>query len=129
MINKFISFYRYIDHGNGLLTLRIRDPFIFDSGRYSCIITTVVGDCMSECEVEIEELCDANIYDLIPEFVKAPLPAITLLGGSASFCTRITPVDSDVVWSICGREIKEDTKQYKVSLFFPHLYATAKVNR
>lgn len=65
--------------------------------------------------MEIEEFYDANIYDVMPEFVKAPLPAITLLGGSASFCTRITPVDSDVVWSICGREISEDMKKYKVS--------------
>lgn len=68
--------------------------------------------------MEIEELCDANIYELIPEFVKAPLPAITLLGGSASFCTRITPIESDVVWSVCGREISEDMKEYKVSGFF-----------
>ena len=74
--------------------------------------------------MEIDELCDANIYDLMPEFVKAPLPAITLLGGSASFCTRITPVDSDVVWSICGREISEDMKEYKVyvGIIF-HLYS------
>lgn len=84
--------------------------------------------------MEIEELCDANIYDLMPEFVKAPLAAITLLGGSASFCTRITPIDSDVVWSVCGREISEDTKEFKVcGNYFFHLYSrrcvAVKVNR
>lgn len=67
--------------------------------------------------MEIEELYDANVYDVIPEFVKVPLPAISLLGGSVSFCARITPIDSDVVWSVCGREISGDVKDYKVSDF------------
>jgi hypothetical protein len=96
--------------------LRIQDPFTLDSGKYVCVISTLAGDVSSECEVEIEELYDANVYDVIPEFVKAPLPAISLLGGSASFCSRITPIDSDVVWSVCGREISVDAKDYKVSL-------------
>lgn len=113
MINLFL--YRFIDHGDGVLTLRIQDPFTLDSGKYSCIISTLAGDVSSECEVEIEELYDANIYDVIPEFVKVPLPAISLLGGSTSFCSRVTPIDSNVVWSLCGREISEDVKEYKVS--------------
>jgi hypothetical protein len=72
--------------------------------------------------VEIDELRDASIYDLIPEFVKLPLPAITLLGGSATFCTRVTPIDSNVVWSVCGREISEDMKDCEVSESFVFIY-------
>lgn len=65
--------------------------------------------------MEIEELYDINVFDVIPEFIKAPLPFIALPGCSASFCTRVTPVDSEVVWSICGCEINDDMKDYEVS--------------
>lgn len=108
--------------------MRVQDPFTLDSGKYECVISSLVGDVSSECEVEIEELYDANVYDVIPELVKVPLPAISLLGGSASFCSRVTPIDSDIVWSVCGREISEDMKDYKVSeiIFFSSI---AKVNR
>lgn len=112
--NKKISLYRFIDHGNGELALRIQDPFVFDSGRYSCIITTPTGDCTTYCDVEIEETFN-NLSDVIPEFTKLPLPAIALHGNSTSFCTRVTPVDSDVIWSVCGREITDDVKDYAVS--------------
>ncbi|KAL7039652.1 hypothetical protein ACKWTF_000058 [Chironomus riparius] len=104
----------YIDHGNGILTLRIQDPFVFDSGKYSCVITTLSGECTSECDVEIEELYEINVLDVIPEFIKAPLPFISLPGCLASFCARITPVDSEVIWSVCGCEINDDMKDYKI---------------
>lgn len=65
--------------------------------------------------MEIEELYDINVFDVIPEFIKAPLPFVTLPGFSASFCTRVTPVDSEVAWSICGCDINDDTKGYEVS--------------
>jgi hypothetical protein len=99
-----------------VLTLRVQDPFVFDSGKYTCVITTVAGECSTECEVDIEELDDVNIniFDVIPEFIKVPLPTIALPGCPVSFCTRITPIDSNVVWSVCGSEIADDTKGYKV---------------
>lgn len=106
---------RYIDHGDGTLTLRIQDPFVFDSGRYSCVITTPAGDVETECDVEIEEF-DESLSEEIPVFVKFPLPAISLPGNSASFCARVTPIDSNVTWSICGREITNDMKGFVVSL-------------
>jgi hypothetical protein len=64
--------------------------------------------------VEVEETFN-RLCDVIPEFVKLPLPAVILQGKSTSFCARVTPVDSDVVWSICGREITKDVKDYTVS--------------
>lgn len=104
---------RFIDHGNGTLTLRIQDPFVFDSGRYSCTIMTPVGECMTQCDVEIEETYD-NLFDVLPEFLKPPLPTVALHSNTASFCTRVTPVDSDVKWSVCGREITDDMKDFAV---------------
>jgi hypothetical protein len=103
-----------MDHGNGELALRIQDPFVFDSGRYSCTITTPAGDCTTYCDVEIEETFE-NISDVIPEFTKLPLPAIAFHGKTTSFCARVTPVESDVIWSVCGREITDDVKDYAVS--------------
>lgn len=97
------------------MTLRIQDPFVFDSGKYTCVITTLSGECTSECDVEIEELYEINVLDVIPEFIKAPLPFISLPGCLASFCARITPVDSEVIWSVCGCEISDDMKEFKVS--------------
>lgn len=115
---SFLLLHRFIDHGNGTLTLRIQDPFVFDSGRYSCTITTPVGDCTTHCDVDIDETFD-NLLEVIPEFIKPPLPTVALPGTAASFCTRFTPVDSDVIWSVCGREITDDTKDYAVSVRCP----------
>lgn len=75
---------------------------------------TSAGDCETWCNVEIEETYD-NLFDVIPEFIKLPLPTVALHGNTTSFCTRITPVDSDVVWSVCGHEITNDRKDFKVS--------------
>lgn len=108
--------YRFIDHGNGCLGLRIHDPFVFDSGRYTCIVSTLAGECFTDCRIDVEET-DEFISEVIPDFIKLPLPSIVLHGNSASFCTRVTPVDSDVIWSICGREIMNDMKDVAVSYF------------
>jgi hypothetical protein len=75
----------------------------------------MAGECASTCDVEIEEMHDMNLLDVIPEFIKTPLPAIALPGNTVSFCTRITPIDSEVVWSVCGITIDDDMKGYMVS--------------
>lgn len=94
--------------------LRIRDPFVFDSGRYTCIVSTAAGECTTDCTVEVEET-NEFLSEVIPSFMKLPLPSVALHGNSASFCTRVSPVDSDVIWSICGREITNDMKDFAVS--------------
>lgn len=93
--------------------MRVKDPFMFDSGRYSCTILTPAGECTTQCDVEIEESYN-NLFDALPEFVKPPLPTVALHGNCASFCTRITPVDSDVTWIVCGREITGNMKDFAV---------------
>lgn len=107
---------RYIDHGDGVLTLRIQDPFVFDSGNYLCLVTSTAGDCRTECNVEINESY-GNIDELIPEFMKFPSATIALPGSTASFCTRVSPIDSDIIWSVCGREITSDLKGFSVRIF------------
>lgn len=94
--------------------MRIKDPFVFDSGSYTCIVSTLAGDCSSDCRIDIEET-NEFLYEVIPNFIKPPLPSVVLHGNMASFCTRVTPVDSDVIWSVCGREITDDMKDYAVS--------------
>lgn len=122
MLEYFLHFlyHRFIDHGNGVLTLRIQDPFVFDSGRYTCIVDTIAGSCIAQCDVDIEESYD-NLFDVIPQFIKVPLPSVALHGRSVSFCTRITPVDSDVIWSVCGREITDSMKDFTVSIILSNL--------
>lgn len=88
---------------------------MFDSGQYSCTIITPAGDCTTQCDVEIEETYD-NLLDVLPEFVKPPLPTVALHSKSATFCTRISPVDSKVIWNVCGREITDDMKDFAVRL-------------
>lgn len=111
---KFSFLLRFIDHGNGCLALRIQDPFIFDSGRYTCIVSTLAGDCSTDCVIDVEETNEL-LSEVMPNFIKPPLPSVVLHGNSATFCTRVTPVDSDVIWSVCGHEITNDMKDYVVS--------------
>lgn len=105
---------RYIDHGDGVLTLRIYDPFVFDSGYYSCTVSSKYGECETKCAVDIEESED-NLLDILPEFLKHPLPSVALPGSIVSFCTRVTPIDSQIHWSVCGREINSESKGFSVS--------------
>ena len=97
-----------------MLTLRIFDPFVFDSGRYSCTVTTVHGTCKTESNVDISEAID-NFLDILPQFIKYPLPTVALPGSLVSFCARVSPVDSEVVWSVCGRDVSVDSKGFSVS--------------
>lgn len=113
---RFSHRFRYIDHGNGVLTLRIQDPFAgMDCGDYKCIITSTNGECQSHCNVDVEETYEC-VAEMMPEFIKKPLPLIAMESNAVvSFCTRVSPVDSEVVWSICGREITNNVKDCAVS--------------
>lgn len=104
--------------------MRIQDPFVFDAGHYACIISTTEGDCTTHCDVEVVETFE-NLFDIIPQFLKFPLPTVALHGNSTSFCTRVTPVDSKVIWSICGREISDDMKDVAVSVKQRYLISQA----
>lgn len=112
-----ISIYRYIDHGDGLISLRITDPFVFDSGRYTCVVRSDYGKCETSCNVIVTEVSEQEELDLRPVFIKSPQPVVAAYGAVVSFCARVTPVHATVKWSICGRSLTEDTRGILVSFW------------
>lgn len=104
----------FIDHGDGLITLRLLEPLAIDSGIYTCIVTSEYGCCTTSNEVAIVEEPDP-VREIVPEFVKELVPAVAMHGSVVSFCARVTPVTSKVKWFICGREINENTRGIMVS--------------
>lgn len=102
---------RYIDHGDGLLVLRIKDPFVLDSGVYRCVVTSSVGKCETSCPVivtELDESSSASEQQLKPHFSKPPLPVVSHPGAEVAFSARISPPQSRISWYLNGREIGQD---------------------
>lgn len=107
-------FHSFIDHGDGLVSLRVHEPLAIDSGIYTCVVTSEYGCCTTSNEVTIVE--DSNcVREIVPEFIKELVPAVAMHGSLVSFCARVTPVTSKVKWFICGREINENTRGITVS--------------
>ncbi|GAB0100344.1 muscle M-line assembly protein unc-89 [Sergentomyia squamirostris] len=101
---------RYIDHGNGLLALRIEDPFVPDSGMYRCVITSSMGECETSCSLIVTEDNDESSsasteQQLKPHFVKPPLPVVSHPGTEVAFSVRVSPPQSRISWYLNGREI------------------------
>uniref|UniRef100_A0A1B0CWT0 Muscle M-line assembly protein unc-89 n=1 Tax=Lutzomyia longipalpis TaxID=7200 RepID=A0A1B0CWT0_LUTLO len=102
---------RYIDHGDGLLVLRIEDPFVQDSGVYRCVITSSGGKCETSCPVFVTESVDESSDSpemLKPHFSKPPLPVVSHPGAEVAFSARISPPQSRISWYLNGREIGQD---------------------
>lgn len=115
------SEFTYIDHGEGLLALRIHDPFCLDTGAFSCVIRTTNSSCQTDTQLEVTEITtvgkiDDDSKDRL-EFVKLPLPVVALQGSVVSFAANVLPLDAIVSWSISGREVNEATRGILVSTF------------
>lgn len=108
--------HRYIDHGEGMISLRILDPFVFDSGRYTCIVRSDYGKCETSCDVVISEVSEQDEFEMKPVFIKSPQTVVAAYGTVVSFCARVSPVHAKVQWSVCGRALTEDTRGILVSL-------------
>lgn len=106
--------FRYIDHGNGLICLRILDPFIGDSGEYSCCVVTDHGTCATSTKVTISDAMHEPFR--MPVFEKHPVPIAANYGAVVSFCAKVLPLDAQVKWSICGREVAENVRGIMVSV-------------
>uniref|UniRef100_A0A1I8NUE4 Muscle M-line assembly protein unc-89 n=1 Tax=Stomoxys calcitrans TaxID=35570 RepID=A0A1I8NUE4_STOCA len=111
--------FSYIDHGNGLLCLRIFDAFDLDSGLYTCHLTTNNGEC--ECytstNLNIERHSEANASCSGLELIKSPLPVLLLTDddaysttSKATFCCRVYPSDAQVTWYVCGHVVNENVR-------------------
>lgn len=99
-----------------MLTLRIHDPFLFDSGTYCCEIETPVGTCRTECHLQVEEI-DTNLLKcLIPKFKKTPVHSVVQAGETAIFSTKIeSPKSNDVSWFVAGRQMRSNGENVEVS--------------
>lgn len=105
---------RLIDHGDGLITLRIMNPLSIDSGSYTCMVASEFGCCTTTADVTISETSNV-LRETIPTFVKELVPAVAMHGSVVSFCARVSPITSKVKWFICGREITENSRGTIVS--------------
>lgn len=115
-----------IDHGDGLLALRIANPVSQDSGSYTCNIASEYGCCTTTCEIIINNATCKLSQESMPTFIEEPLPVVTTHGTSLSFHVRTSPDSAITKWFICGREITESAIAKIVSrcYFFlnPFLY-------
>lgn len=114
------SEFTYIDHGDGLLTLRIHDPFCLDTGAFKCVVKTASSSCQTETKLEVSEITtvprnDDDSKEEELQFVKTPLPVVALQGSVVSFAAKVWPVEARVSWSICGRQVNESTRGILVS--------------
>lgn len=103
-----------IDHGDGLIALRILNPLQIYSGFYTCMVASEYGCCSTSCEVTIKEAGEV-MRDTIPTFIDEPVPVVAMHGSVVSFCARVLPTTSKVKWFISGREITESSRGTIVS--------------
>ncbi|XP_054090488.1 myosin light chain kinase, smooth muscle isoform X8 [Zeugodacus cucurbitae] len=107
--------FNQIDHGNGILSLRINDAFDLDSGEYACDVRTASGlNCSTACLLSVDESDDEGESVLLqphgqPILLKSPLPVLTNAGADeVTFCARVHPPEARVQWFVGGREIVAD---------------------
>lgn len=108
------QFYSLIDHGDGLIALRILNPLAINSGFYTCMVASEFGCCSTSCEVTIEE-AEEFMREIIPAFIEEPVPVVAMHGSVVSFCARVSPATSKFKWFLCGREITENSRGTIVS--------------
>ncbi|XP_036332534.1 muscle M-line assembly protein unc-89-like [Rhagoletis pomonella] len=109
--------FNQIDHGNGILCLRINDAFDLDTGEYACEVRTAAGlTCSTACQLNItdaeeERLSALAQHECQPTLLKSPLPLLTTVGAAeVAFCARVYPPEANVQWFVGGREIVEENE-------------------
>ncbi|XP_055613589.1 myosin light chain kinase, smooth muscle-like [Uranotaenia lowii] len=117
MLNEQILYdcdeYRYTDHGNGIISLLISDPFINDSGIYTCIVSSANGQCSSSCTVKVYE-ADPTTAWTIPEIIMNPRSVVTVDGSSVSLRALVKPANCPVQWFIQGERVDSNMDNYTV---------------
>lgn len=103
-----------IDHGDGLIALRVLNPLAIDSGFYTCMVASEYGCCSTACEILIKEAVEV-MRETIPTLIDEPVPVVAMHGSVVSFCARVSPISSKVKWFVCGREITESSRGTIVS--------------
>lgn len=113
--------FQYIDYGSGIIALRLSDPFVLDSGNYTCVIKATSGGAQVESNCTLAVI-ERNINDMEstnqskrPEFIKLPLPVFTRSGSDVSFVCRVEPSDAELMWVVNGRAVNNETNGVAVS--------------
>lgn len=114
----------HIDHGNGLLSLRIYHAIEKDAGLYSCrIFVDGMAECVCLTSTELQISPRARRADSSRQevcFLKTPLPVIADIEETVTFCARVHPANAISRWFLCGHEIDEnDSDQFSVRIRFP----------
>lgn len=110
----------YIDHGNGVIGLRLMDPFLVDAGSYTCVVKCENGGQVeTSCVLQvIEKEFDKNELNDRPEFVKFPLAVFNRSGSDVTFGCRVSPPEAELVWIVNGREMSNEMDGVAVSDLF-----------
>lgn len=99
--------FRYIDHGRGVISLRIVDPFVLDSGTYECIIASAGVTCRTQSRVKIMETdC---VSKSIPQIMMYPQSYVAEQGSVVIICAHIVPLNCEIKWKVCGIVIEKDS--------------------
>lgn len=87
------------------------------------MITSSAGELRTSADVYISELGESSCeLDAVPKFFKNALPAIASHGSVVSFCVRVLPPEVDVAWTVCGRDITNESKGFTVSTLVPTIH-------
>ncbi|XP_055839411.1 myosin light chain kinase, smooth muscle-like isoform X1 [Episyrphus balteatus] len=113
------SEFKYIDHGNGIICLRIQDTFDLDTGLYKCTVTSTYGTCSTRCELQVDDRHPAAVsHDDVDRsglaILKNPLPVLGMEGMITSFCAKVYPPNSQTSWTICGRDVTIDSRNFSL---------------
>ncbi|XP_035780227.1 myosin light chain kinase, smooth muscle-like isoform X1 [Anopheles albimanus] len=115
--------FAYIDHGNGVLGLRLKDPFLDDAGLYECIIETGKQQLTATCYLDVLELEPEPAENGHPSqctvmaagFLRFPLSQIALEGDNVELYACIQPTaDIRLRWYVRGTEITSATKGFSI---------------
>lgn len=113
-----LLFCSYIDHGNGLLCLRIYNAINSNEGVYSCHIYAAENTesvCFTSTKLQVVPKERNNKYEI--SFLKTPLPVIADIDETVTFCARVYPTNAPTKWFLCGHEIDQnDSDQFSVSI-------------
>ncbi|XP_049533993.1 myosin light chain kinase, smooth muscle-like isoform X1 [Anopheles darlingi] len=116
--------FAYIDHGNGILGLRLKDPFLDDAGLYECIIETGKQQLTATCYLDVLELEPEPTENGQPaqctevtgaKFLRFPLSQIAIEGDNVEVyaCIQPTP-DIRLRWYVRGTEITSASKGFSI---------------
>ncbi|XP_058057771.1 myosin light chain kinase, smooth muscle-like [Anopheles bellator] len=120
--------FAYIDHGNGMLGLRLKDPFLDDAGLYECTIETATQQLTATCYLDVleqeqpssESATENGSIDLpdtaaaAADFVRYPLSQIAVEGDNVEYCACVHPPDAPLRWYVRGAEVTSGTKGFSI---------------